>query len=165
MKITRQKITPFLWFDDQAEEAAKFYTSIFPQSKIEQITRYTKAPAEATGRPVGMVMTVQFQLAGQDFMALNGGPEYKFTEAISFMVNCDTQAELDHYWNALSAGGKEIQCGWLKDKFGLAWQIVPAKLGELFGKNDPARTQRVMQAVMSMVKLDIRKLEQAAEGK
>ena len=159
-----QKITPFLWFDDNAEEAVKFYTSIFPNSKIGKIARYDKAGEKVAGRPAGSVMTVEFQINGQEFVALNGGPHFKFTEAISFVVNCKTQAEVDSYWKKLSAGGKEVQCGWLKDKYGLSWQIVPTILGELMSSKDAAKSQRVMQAMLKMVKLDIKKLKQAAKG-
>ena len=160
-----QKITPFLWFDDNAEEAVKFYISIFKNSKIGKIARYDEAGEKAAGRPAGSVMTVEFQLEGQEFVALNGGPMFKFTEAISFVVNCETQEEVDYYWEKLSAGGKEVQCGWLKDKFGLSWQIVPMVLGELLSDKDAAKAQRVMQAMLKMVKLDIKKLKQAAKGK
>ena len=156
-----QKITPFLWFDGQAEAAAKFYTCIFKGSKILRITRYGKNGPNMSGRPKGSVMTVAFQLNGQEFVALNGGPMFKFTEAVSFVVNCRTQREIDYFWKKLSAGGKEIQCGWLKDKYGLCWQVVPATLGELLSDRDADRSQRVMQAVLQMVKLDIRKLKQA----
>jgi len=160
-----QKITPFLWFNDNAEEAAKFYTSIFKKSRIGKIARYDKAGEKAAGRPAGSVMTVEFELEGQEFIALNGGPHFKFTEAISFVVNCKTQTEVDYYWKKLSAGGKEVQCGWLQDKFGLSWQIVPTVLGELMSSKDPAKSQRVMEAMLKMVKLDIKKLKQAAKGK
>ena len=160
-----QKITPFLWFNHQAEAAARFYTSVFKNSKIGRIARYGEAGARVAGRPKGSVMTVEFQLAGQDFAALNGGPHFKFTEAISFVVNCRTQAEVDYFWKKLSAGGKEDQCGWLKDKYGLSWQIVPAVLGELLGDKDAAKSQRVMQALLKMVKLDIKALKQAYSGK
>jgi predicted 3-demethylubiquinone-9 3-methyltransferase (glyoxalase superfamily) len=160
-----QKITPFLWSDNQAEQAAKFYTSIFKNSKIGKIARYNKAGEKAAGRPAGSVMTVEFQLEGQKFVALNGGPVFKFTEAVSFVVNCKTQAEVDKYWKKLSAGGKEVQCGWLKDKYGLSWQIVPTVLGELLSSKDAAKSQRVMEAMLKMVKLDVKKLKQAAEGK
>ena len=160
-----QRITPFLWFDNQAEEAVKFYTSIFKDSKIGKISRYDEAAEKVAGRPAGSVMTVQFQLEGQEFVALNGGPQFKFTEAISFVVNCQTQAEVDKFWKKLSAGGKEVQCGWLKDKYGLSWQIVPTILGELLSGKDAAKSQRVMQAMLKMVKLDIKKLKQAAKGK
>jgi len=161
-----QKITPFLWFDDNAQEAVKFYTSIFKNSKIGKIARYDEAGEKAAGRPAGSVMTVEFQLEGQDFIALNGGPHFKFTEAISFVVSCKTQAEVDYYWNKLTAdGGKEVQCGWLKDKFGLSWQVVPTILPELLSDKDAAKSQRVMEAMLQMVKLDIKKLKQAAERK
>ena len=160
-----QKITPFLWFDDNAEEAVKFYTSIFKNSKIGKIARYDKAGEKAAGRPAGSVMTIEFHLEGQEFVALNGGPHFKFTEAISFVVNCQTQEEVDYYWEKLSEGGKEVQCGWLKDKFGLSWQIVPTVLGELLSDKDAAKSQRVMEAMLQMVKLDIKKLKQAAERK
>ncbi len=161
-----QKITPFLWFDDNAEEAVKFYTSIFKNSKIGKIARYDEAGEKAAGRPAGSVMTVEFQLEGQDFIALNGGPHFKFTEAISFVVSCKTQAEVDYYWNKLTAdGGKEVQCGWLKDKYGLPWQVVPTILPELLSDKDAAKSQRVMEAMLQMVKLDIKKLKQAAERK
>ena len=160
-----QKITPFLWFNDNAEQAVKFYTSIFKNSKIGKIARYDEAGEKASGRPAGSVMTVEFQLEGQEFTALNGGPEFKFTEAVSFVVNCKTQAEVDKYWRKLAAGGKEVQCGWLRDKFGLSWQIVPTVLVELLTDKDAAKSQRVMQAMLKMVKLDINKLKQAAKGK
>jgi len=160
-----QKINPFLWFDNQAEEAVKFYTSIFRNSKIGKIARYGEEGEKIAGRPAGSVMTVEFQLEGQEFLALNGGPHFKFTEAISFVVNCRTQAEVDKFWKKLSAGGKEVQCGWLQDKFGLSWQIVPTVLGELLSDKDAAKAQRVMQAMLKMVKLDIKKLKQAAKQK
>jgi len=159
-----QKITPFLWFNDNAEQAVKFYTSIFRNSKIGKITRYDKAGEKVSGRPAGSVMTVEFRLEGQEFVALNGGPHFKFTEAISFVVNCKTQAEVDKFWKKLSAGGKEVQCGWLKDKYGLSWQIVPTILDELLRDKDAVKSQRVMQAMLKMVKLDIKKLKQAAKG-
>jgi predicted 3-demethylubiquinone-9 3-methyltransferase (glyoxalase superfamily) len=160
-----QKITPFLWFDDQAEEAAKFYISLFPKSKILKLSRYSDAAAKTTGRPKGSVMVVWFQLEGQQFAALNGGPHFKFNEAVSLMVNCKTQAEIDKYWKKLSAGGKESQCGWLKDKYGLSWQIVPESLPDLLGSGDSATTERVMEAVMQMGKLDIKKLKRAFAAK
>jgi predicted 3-demethylubiquinone-9 3-methyltransferase (glyoxalase superfamily) len=159
-----QRITPFLWFEDQAEEAARFYTSIFKKSRIGRIARYDKAGERASGRPAGTVMTVEFRLDGQDFVALNGGPHFKFTEAISMVVNCKTQAEVDYYWKKLSAGGKEVQCGWLKDKFGLSWQIVPTILSDLMGSKDRAKSERVMAAMLKMVKIDIKKLKAAAKG-
>ncbi len=153
-----QKITPFLWFDHQAEEAAKFYASIFPNSKVVKVTRY----GSVGPGPAGSVMTVDFQLDGQSFIALNGGPIYKFTEAVSFVVSCQTQEEVDSYWEKLSADGGEVQCGWLKDKFGLSWQIVPTQLWELLSNPDPEKSQRVMKAMLEMKKLDIRVLQQAA---
>jgi len=152
-----QKISPFLWFDHQAEEAARFYTSIFKNSKIEKIIRY----GEAGPGPAGSVMTVAFELEGQKFTGLNGGPHFTFTEAISFVVNCETQAEVDEYWEKLSAGGQEVQCGWLKDKFGLSWQIVPMRLIELLEDKDVAKSQRVMKAMMQMKKIEIAGLEKA----
>ena len=154
-----QKITPFLWFDHQAEEAASFYVSIFPNSKVVKVLRY----GEAGPGPVGSAMTVEFQLEGQSFVALNGGPHFKFTEAISFVVNCQTQDEVDSYWEKLSAGGAQVECGWLKDKFGLSWQIVPTMLPELLSNPDPEKSQRVMKAMLTMKKLDIRALKQAYE--
>ena len=158
-----QKITPFLWFDDRAEEAATFYTSIFRNSKIVNIARYGDAGAEVSGRPKGTVMTVEFQLEGQEFVALNGGPQFKFTEAISFVVNCQTQEEVDEYWKKLSDGGREVQCGWLKDKYGLSWQIVPTILNEMLNDPDPKKAERVMKAMLQMKKIDIKALKQAYE--
>jgi predicted 3-demethylubiquinone-9 3-methyltransferase (glyoxalase superfamily) len=154
-----QKITPFLWFDQQAEEAAKFYVSIFPNSKVVKVIRY----GAAGPGPAGSAMTVEFQLEGQSFVALNGGPHFKFTEALSFVVNCQTQDEVDSYWEKLSAGGAPVECGWLKDKFGLSWQIVPTALFELLSSTDPEKSQRVMKAMLTMKKLDIRALKQAYE--
>jgi predicted 3-demethylubiquinone-9 3-methyltransferase (glyoxalase superfamily) len=159
-----QKITPFLWFDDKAEEAVTFYASIFKNSKIGGITRYDEAGAKAAGRPKGSAMTVEFQLEGQEFVALNGGPHFKFTEAISFVVNCETQDEVDSFWEKLAEGGQEVQCGWLKDKYGLSWQIVPTVLPELLKDKDPAKAKRVMEAMLQMKKIDISKLKEAAEG-
>ncbi len=156
-----QKITPFLWFDRQAEEAAAFYTSIFPNSKILNVVRY----GEAGPGPAGSAMTVEFQLEGQTFVALNGGPHFKFTEAISFVVNCQTQEEVDRYWEKLSAGGTEVQCGWIKDQFGLSWQIVPTVLPGLLNDPDPEKSRRVMQAMLKMKKLDIRALQQAYDNR
>jgi len=161
-----QKITPFLWFNDNAEAAVKFYTSIFKKSKIGTIAYYDKAGENISGRPVGSVMTVDFEIEGQDFIALNGGPMFKFNESISFVVNCQTQKEVDYYWKKLTAGGgKEVQCGWLKDKFGVSWQIVPTVLNELMSTKDAAKSQRVVAAMLKMVKLDIKKLKAAAKGK
>jgi predicted 3-demethylubiquinone-9 3-methyltransferase (glyoxalase superfamily) len=156
-----QKITPFLWFDANAEEAVKFYTSIFKSSKIGEISRY----GEAGPGPKGSVMVINFELDGQEFIALNGGPEYKFTPAISLVVNCKNQEEVDEYWEKLSAGGQKVQCGWLQDKFGLSWQVVPTILGELMKDKDPAKRERVMKAMLQMVKLDVDGLKRAAEGK
>jgi predicted 3-demethylubiquinone-9 3-methyltransferase (glyoxalase superfamily) len=154
-----QKITTFLWFDNQAEEAMNFYCSLFKDSKILTVSRY----GEAGPGPKGQVMTGTFQLNGQEFMALNGGPEFKFTEAISLFVNCETQHEVDELWEKLSAGGEEGPCGWLKDKYGLSWQIVPTLLGKLLGDKDAAKAQRVMQAMLKMKKIDTRVLQQAYE--
>ena len=156
-----QKITPFLWFNGQAEQAAKFYASIFPKSKIRRVTRY----GDAGPGPTGSVMTVEFEIAGQKFIALNGDSQFKFNESVSFMVHCETQAEVDRYWKKLTAGGgKEVACGWLKDKYGLPWQIVPTVLLELISSKDAAKSQRAMRAMMNMVKLDIAKLKQAYRG-
>jgi predicted 3-demethylubiquinone-9 3-methyltransferase (glyoxalase superfamily) len=159
-----QKITPCLWFDDRAEEAAEFYTAIFPNSKIVNISRYGEAGQEVHGKPPGSVMTVAFELEGQTFTALNGGPIFKFNEAISFQVDCETQAEVDSYWQKLSEGGDEKaqQCGWLKDKYGVSWQIVPRVLTEMLGDADTGKSQRVMTAMLKMKKIDIDELKQAA---
>ena len=156
-----QKITPFLWFNDNAEEAVNFYRSVFKNSKIGKVTRY----GDAGPGPKGQAMTVTFELMGLEFVALNAGPQFKFTEAISFVVNCETQEEVDEYWKKLSAGGKTSQCGWLKDKFGLSWQIVPTALGKMYSDPDPAKSQRVMKAMLKMDKLDIAVLKQAYDGK
>jgi predicted 3-demethylubiquinone-9 3-methyltransferase (glyoxalase superfamily) len=155
-----QKITPFLWFDGQAEEAMNFYTSVFKNSKIGRVTRY----GAAGPGPKGTVMSATFQLDGQEFMALNGGPQFKFTEAISLFVNCETQEEVDELWEKLSAGGKKDRCGWLKDKFGLSWQIIPRALGEMLGDKDPEKSKRVMQAMLQMDKIDTKTLKQAYDG-
>ena len=160
-----QRITPFLWFETQAEEAAGVYVSIFKNSRIKGLARYDGEAAQAAGRPKGSVMTVQFELDGQDFVALNGGPVFKFTEAISFVVNCESQDEIDHFWQQLSAGGQEVECGWLKDRFGVSWQVVPTILGELLQDKDPEKPKRVMAALMMMKKLDIGGLRRAYEGK
>jgi predicted 3-demethylubiquinone-9 3-methyltransferase (glyoxalase superfamily) len=157
-----QKITPFLWFNDQAEEAAKFYTSIFKNSKIKSIARYGEAASEVAGRAKGSVMTVSFQLDGQEFTSLNGGPLFKFTEAISFVIHCKTREEVDHFWGKLSAGGQEGQCGWLKDKYGVSWQVVPNVLLELLQDKDAQKVERVMKAMLQMKKMDIETLKQAA---
>jgi len=158
--MATQKITPFLWFDNQAEEAAQWYTSIFKNAKILTVSRY----GDAGPGPKGSVMVVNFQLEGQQFTALNGGPRFKFSEAFSFVVNCENQQEIDHYWTKLTSnGGQESQCGWLKDKFGFSWQIVPTALGKLMS-GDPQKANRVMQALLQMKKLDIATLEEAAAG-
>ena len=152
------KITPFLWFDDKAEEAMNFYVSIFKNSKVGSVTRY----GDAGPGPKGTVMSATFQLDGQDFFALNGGPLFKFTEAISFFVNCETQEEVDELWEKLTAGGGTPQrCGWLKDKYGLSWQIIPKALGEMLGDKDPQKSQRVMQAMLQMDKIEIQRLKEA----
>lgn len=156
--LKSSKIKPFLWFDTEAEEAAKFYTSVFPNSKMGRVLRFP----EGSPRPAGMVLTVEFELEGQPFVALNGGPEYKFTPAVSFCVDCKDQAEIDYYWEKLTAGGKPVMCGWLEDRYGVSWQIVPGKMDEYFSGTDPKRAERVMQAMHTMVKLDIAKLEEAA---
>jgi predicted 3-demethylubiquinone-9 3-methyltransferase (glyoxalase superfamily) len=153
----KQRITPFLWFDRQAEEAANFYVSIFPNSKVLSTSRY----GEGGPGPKGTVMTVSFELDGLSCTALNGGPMFKFTEAISLVVHCETQAEVDHYWDRLSAGGQQVQCGWLKDKYGLSWQVVPNALIELVQDKDPTKSQRVMAAMMQMKKIDIAGLKAA----
>ena len=160
MKRITQKITPFLWFNDNAEEAAELYTSVFRNSKIVAITRY----GETGPGPKGSVMTVKFQLEGQEFVALNGGPMFKFTEAISFVVNCETQEEIDRFWEKLSEGGETSRCGWLKDQFGLSWQIVPADFEKLVEAENSERTERVMAAMMKMEKLDIAELQRAYDG-
>jgi predicted 3-demethylubiquinone-9 3-methyltransferase (glyoxalase superfamily) len=161
-----QRITPCLWFDKQAEEAAKFYIGIFKHSKIVQVSRYGEAGREVHGQAPGTVMTVAFELDGQTFTALNGGPVFKFNEAISFQINCETQAEVDHYWGKLSQGGDEKaqQCGWLKDKYGLSWQVVPRVLIEMLTDPDRAKSQRAMQAMLQMKKIDIDKLKRAYAG-
>ncbi len=156
-----QKITPFLWFNDNAEEAMSFYISIFKNSKVLNVARY----GEAGPGPNGTVMTATFQLDGQEFVALNGGPHFKFTEAISFVVYCETQEEVDEFWEKLSEGGEKSRCGWLKDKYGLSWQIVPTVLAELYQDKDAEKTKRVMQVMLKMDKLDIKTLKQAYQGK
>ena len=154
------KITPFLWFDAQAEEAVNFYTSIFKNSKVGKVSRY----GDAGPGPKGTVLTASFVLDGQEFIALNGGPKYKFSPAISFVVNCETQQEIDHYWSKLSAGGRIDQCGWLADKFGVSWQVVPTILGQLLSDKDSQKSERVMKALLQMTKLDIDGLKRAHEG-
>jgi len=153
-----QKITPFLWFDSQAEEAANYYVSVFRNSKIRRTSRY----GDAGPGPKGSVMTVEFELDGNEFVALNGGPHYQITPAVSFVVNCKDQADVDYYWDKLTAGGLPVQCGWLTDKFGVSWQVVPTRLSELLVDPDKAKAQRVMSAMMKMIKLDVPTLEQAA---
>src|SRR3954463_4330336 len=155
-KIT-QRITPFLWFDSQAEEAANFYVSIFKNSRMGTVTRY----GDTWPGPKGSVMTAGFTLDGEEFTALNGGPQFPFTEAVSFMVNCESQEEVDYFWEKLSAGGKEVQCGWLRDRFGLSWQIVPTEFFELISRGTEAQSDRVMAAMMEMVKMDLAKLRKA----
>jgi predicted 3-demethylubiquinone-9 3-methyltransferase (glyoxalase superfamily) len=156
----QQKITPNLWFDTEAEEAARFYTSVFDNSRIVLVSHYT----EAGPRPAGMVMTVEFELDGQRFVGINGGPEFKFDEAVSFQINCETQEEIDYYWERLSEGGEEGPCGWLKDRYGLSWQVVPTGMEELFTDPDRERAQRAMQAMLGMGKIDIAALRNAADG-
>lgn len=155
-----QRITPNLWFDTEAEEAAGFYTSVFPNSRIVNVARYT----EAGPRPAGMVLTVEFELDGQRLIAINGGPEFKFDEAVSLQINCDSQEEVDYYWDRLTDGGEEGPCGWLKDRFGLSWQVVPDGMAELFADPDPQRAARAMQAMLGMRKLDAAALRRAADG-
>jgi predicted 3-demethylubiquinone-9 3-methyltransferase (glyoxalase superfamily) len=159
-----QKITPFLWFDHQAEDAVKFYTAIFKNSKVGRILRYGEEAAKisSTGRSVGSVLTIEFEMQGQKFVALNGGPLFKFNESISFVVNCETQEEVDYFWEKLTAdGGHESQCGWLKDKFGVSWQVVPTVLIDMLHDKDPSKSERVMQAMLQMQKIDINKLKEA----
>ena len=156
-----QKITPFLWFDGKAEEAANFYVSIFKNSKIGTVNRY----GEHGPGPKGTVMIATFQIDGQDFIALNGGPQFKLSPAISFVVNCETQEEVDHFWEKLSAGGEKLQCGWLQDKFGISWQIIPTELPKLMSSPDREKAGRVMQAMLQMTKIDIKRLEDAFQGK
>lgn len=160
-----QKITPFLWFDHQAEEAAKFYTSVFKNSRIGRILRYDEASSKAAGRPVGSVLTIEFEIEGQKFTALNGGPQFKFNESVSFVVYCQTQDEVDYFWQKLTAdGGQESECGWLRDKFGLSWQVTPTVLIEMLHDKDPKKSGRVMNAMMQMQKIDISKLKAAYAG-
>jgi predicted 3-demethylubiquinone-9 3-methyltransferase (glyoxalase superfamily) len=161
------KITPCLWFDSQAEAAAKFYTAIFENSKITAMSRYGEEGFEIHGRPAGTVLTVAFELNGQAFTALNGGPMFKFNEAISFQVNCESQEEIDYYWSKLSEGGDEKaqQCGWLKDKFGVSWQVIPTILGEMLQDQDKEKSQRVMKAMLQMKKIDIDTLKQAYQSR
>ena len=161
-----EKITPFLWFDNQAEEAAKFYTSVFKNSNVGRILRYDEASAKAAGGSVGSVLTVEFEIEGQKFTALNGGPEFQFNESISFVVNCDSQKEVDYFWEKLTAdGAEESQCGWLKDKFGVSWQITPTVLIDMLHDEDPKKSGRVMKSMLQMQKIDIKTLKEAYAGK
>jgi predicted 3-demethylubiquinone-9 3-methyltransferase (glyoxalase superfamily) len=166
MQNNIQQIAPCLWFDNQAEEAAKFYTSVFKNSKIGKTTRYGKEGFEIHGRPEGSVLTVEFEINGQPFTALNGGPVFKFNEAISFQIYCETQEEIDYYWNRLSEGGDKNaqQCGWLKDKYGLSWQVAPKMIGEWMSSPDTEKSERVMKEVLQMEKIDLAKLKRAYEG-
>jgi predicted 3-demethylubiquinone-9 3-methyltransferase (glyoxalase superfamily) len=164
MATLKQKISPCLWFDTEAEDAAKFYTSVFENSAIKQISRYGNAGREVHGKEPDSVMVVEFEIEGQTFAALNGGPHFKFNEAVSFQVMCDTQAEIDYFWSKLSQDGREGQCGWLKDKYGLSWQVVPSELPELIADTSGARHDRVIGAVMQMKKFDIEALKQAHAG-
>ena len=165
MRNNLQRITPFLWFDHRAEEAASYYVSVFPNSRILGTTRYTEESARASGRPKGSVMTVAFELDGQRLTALNGGPAFEFSEAISLVVNCETQDEVDHFWRKLVAGGQERECGWLEDRFGVSWQVVPTVLIEMLQDADIEKTRAVTAAIMKMKKLDIAALQQAYEGR
>lgn len=158
-----QKVTPFLWYNDNAEEAVNFYASIFKDATIKSTTRYNAESAKASGQKEGAVMTIAFNLNGQDFTAINGGPIFKFTEAVSFVVNCENQEEVDHYWNKLTEGGQESQCGWLKDKYGLSWQIVPKQLMELLQDKDPKKSKGAMHAMLQMKKIDIKTLQEASD--
>jgi predicted 3-demethylubiquinone-9 3-methyltransferase (glyoxalase superfamily) len=163
-----QKITPFLWFDHEAEDAVKFYTSIFKNSKVGRILRYGEEAAKISesGRPMGSVLTIEFELEGQKFVALNGGPQFKFNESVSFVVNCETQEEVDYFWDKLTAdGGEESECGWLKDKFGVSWQVTPTVLIDMLHDNDSGKSERAMHAMLQMKKIDIGRLKAAYEGK
>jgi predicted 3-demethylubiquinone-9 3-methyltransferase (glyoxalase superfamily) len=164
MPIIAQRITPCLWFDTQAEDAANTYVAIFRNSRIVRMSRYGKEGHDVHGRAAGSVMTVEFEIEGQRFVALNGGPHFKFNEAVSFQVHCQTQEEIDHYWGKLAEGGEEGPCGWLKDRYGVSWQIVPTALGDMMIDPDPAKTERVMRAMLQMKKLDIAELRRAYAG-
>jgi len=164
MQMTAQMITPCLWFDTQAEEAAKFYASVFKNSKIGRISRYGKEGYEIHGKEPGSVMTAEFEIAGQRFVALNGGPHFKFNEAISFQVHCETQEEIDYFWSKLTEGGQEGPCGWLKDRYGVSWQVVPTVLSEMLRDPDPAKSQRVTKAFLRMKKFDVEELARAYKG-
>ncbi|MFC3814164.1 VOC family protein [Lysobacter sp. GCM10012299] len=161
-----QRITPFLWFDSQAEEAANYYASIFPDSSVGKILRYDEASSQGSGRPVGSVLTVDFKLDGCDMVALNGGPHFKFNEAVSLMVNCESQDEVEHYWKHLTAGGDPAaqQCGWLKDKYGVSWQVVPVEMLDLISDPDPVRAGKAMKAMMQMKKLDVNEMRRAMDA-
>jgi predicted 3-demethylubiquinone-9 3-methyltransferase (glyoxalase superfamily) len=161
MQMTTQKITPCLWFESQAEEAAKFYASVFKNSKIGKISRYGKEGFEIHGQKAGTVMTVEFEIEGQKFVALNGGPHFKFNEAVSFQVHCETQQEIDHFWSKLAEGGQEQPCGWLKDKFGLSWQVIPKALPQMLMDENPEKAQRIMKSMLQMRKIDLAALERA----
>ena len=165
MQIAAPKIMPCLWFDTQAEEAARFYVSVFADSRIRRISRYGEAGHEVHGRPAGSVMVVEFDLAGHTFTALNGGPQFKFSEAVSLQILCDTQEMIDHFWHRLTDGGQEGPCGWLKDRYGLSWQVVPARLPDMMAAADAQATDRVMNAVLTMKKLDLAALERACAGR
>ncbi|MGH7185829.1 MAG: VOC family protein [Pseudomonadota bacterium] len=165
MRNAVPKITPCLWFDAQAEEAARFYVAIFKNSRVRSVARYDDEGAKASGRPKGSVMTVAFELDGQGFVALNGGPHFKITEAISFIINCRTQKEVDYFWDKLSAGGQEVQCGWLKDRFGVSWQVVPAILIAMLQDKNPEKSRRVMAAMLKMRKINIAGLRRAYAGR
>ena len=164
MPISAKMIMPCLWFDTQAEAAANHYVSIFPKSKLGKITRYGNEGKEIHGKPAGSVLTVEFEIEGVKFLALNGGPQFKFDEAVSFQVTCETQEQIDYYWERLSEGGEEGPCGWLKDRYGLSWQVTPTGMEELFADPDPQRATRAMQAMLGMRKLDIAALRRAADG-
>ncbi len=164
MPAIQQRISPFLWFDSQAEEAAKFYTSVFDNSRVKRISRYGQAGREQHGKEVGSVMIVEFEIEGQTFVALNGGPLFKFTEAVSFQVICETQDEIDYFWSKLSEGGQEGSCGWLKDKYGLSWQIVPSALPQLLTDTDSGKSERAMTALLKMKKFDLETLQRAYAG-
>jgi predicted 3-demethylubiquinone-9 3-methyltransferase (glyoxalase superfamily) len=165
MPIVAKSLQPCLWFDTEAEEAANFYVSIFRDSKIRSVNRYNKAGNEVHGKPAGSVMSVEFEIEGQKFVGLNGGPQFKFSEAISFQIHCKDQAEVDYYWSRLTERGKEVACGWLKDKFGLSWQVVPTQLFEMLSDKDAAKRERVTAAFMKMKKFDIGQLRRAFEGR
>jgi predicted 3-demethylubiquinone-9 3-methyltransferase (glyoxalase superfamily) len=165
MPIAKHKITPCLWFDKEAEDAAKFYVSIFPNSKLGRISRYGNEGQEIHGGKPGSVLYVEFEIDGQPFVAMNGGPLFKFDEAVSFQVHCDTQEEIDYFWDRLTEGGQEVQCGWLKDKYGLSWQVVPTVMARMMTDPDRAKSDRVMKAFLQMKKYDIAALERAYEGR